>query len=164
MFTSHYHQKQNTIIFCIWACDDFFFNTKAPILDQLRQDVAIKVAKFSKSCLKISYSCLYLKVTFFKKVTQYLGNFCRTICHQELSKIAQSDHTDLLLPLHGNPRIGVPVWNATRTPRRLVSVNFDVETRVGDDVEGVDGADVRVPHVAEHERHERPTNWTTGQG
>ena len=45
-----------------------------------------------------------------------------------------------------------------------MSVNFDVETRVGDDVEGVDGADVRVPHVAEHERHERPTNWTTGQG
>ena len=27
------------------------------------------------------------------EVTEYLGYFCKEICHQELSKIAQSGHT-----------------------------------------------------------------------
>ena len=43
------------------------------------------------------HSSLTHKVTFFKiaqKVAQYLGYFGKKICHHEISKIAQSGHTE----------------------------------------------------------------------
>ena len=56
-----------------------------------------KVAKKSKSCPKIIHISFHSKVIIFKivlKVTKYLGYFWAKICCQELSKIAQSGHTD----------------------------------------------------------------------
>ena len=50
----------------------------------------------SKSCPKSSHSSFYLKIASFKitwKVSNYFGYFCKKICRQELSKIAQSGHT-----------------------------------------------------------------------
>ena len=43
------------------------------------------------------HSSLTHKVTFFKiaqKVAKYLGYFGKKICHHEISKIAQSGHTE----------------------------------------------------------------------
>ena len=42
------------------------------------------------------------KMDVFKtpqKVNIYLGYFCKKVCHQELSKIAQSRHTDCWISL-----------------------------------------------------------------
>ena len=52
----------------------------------------------TKSCPKITTKVFTLKLMFFKvaqKVTKCFGHFSRHICHQELSKIAQSGHTDV---------------------------------------------------------------------
>ena len=51
---------------------------------------------FTISSLKSCHSSVYLKGVFFKgahKVNEYLGNLSEKICHQNLSKIAQSGHT-----------------------------------------------------------------------
>ena len=52
--------------------------------------------KFSKSCQKLASADITLKVIFnsAQKVTVHLGYFWKKICSQELSKIAQSGHTD----------------------------------------------------------------------
>ena len=58
---------------------------------------------FSKKLPKRSPAVLWLKSDVFKiaqKVNKYLGNFCNIICCQELSKIAQSGHTELPPYLH----------------------------------------------------------------
>ena len=52
---------------------------------------------FLKSRLKVAKTVFVTKFTFFKiaiKVTKYLGHFCTKICHQGLSKVAQSGHTE----------------------------------------------------------------------
>ena len=56
----------------------------------------------SKSCRKSSYSSLCKKMDVFKTaqtVNIHLGYFCKKICHQELSKIAQSGHTGAIFNL-----------------------------------------------------------------
>ena len=57
-----------------------------------------KWSNFSKSCPKSSNSSFSSKWCFVKspKDTKYLAYFCQKICHQELSKIAQSGHTEFI--------------------------------------------------------------------
>ena len=61
-------------------------------------DVGIKSSQiFPPNLPKRSNSSFNLKCDLFKitqNVSEYLGYFCTEICHQELSKIAQSGHTD----------------------------------------------------------------------
>ena len=57
-----------------------------------------KYPNFLSSCQKSDHFSFYLKSDDFKispKVTkQHLGYIWKKICHQELSKIARSDHTE----------------------------------------------------------------------
>ena len=49
-----------------------------------------------KSCPKAKHSSFTYKVTFSQieqKVAKYLDYFCKKICHQGLTKIAQSGHS-----------------------------------------------------------------------
>ena len=63
-------------------------------LQSVWPDVAIKSSTiFSKSCPK----SMLISVTFSKWpkiVAKHLGYFCKELCSKELSKIAQSGHTD----------------------------------------------------------------------
>ena len=55
-----------------------------------------KVAQLLQKHPKISQSSFYLKSDIFQnspKIVNYLGYYCRKMCHQDLSKIAQSGHT-----------------------------------------------------------------------
>ena len=60
-------------------------------------DEAIKIKqKFPKSCPKSSHIRLYSDNStsqMVRKVSRYFSYYCRKICHQDLSKIIQSDHT-----------------------------------------------------------------------
>ena len=66
--------------------------------EQCDQTLKLNAAQiYSKVDPKQSYSSVYFKVmSFYKaqKVTIYLGYFCKKICYQELSEIAQSGSTD----------------------------------------------------------------------
>ena len=56
-----------------------------------------KVAQFFQKLPKSCHSSFYLKDMCFKrahsKVAEHLGYFCKKLCHQDVSKMAQSDHT-----------------------------------------------------------------------
>ena len=60
-------------------------------------DVWVKSSSiFAKSCKKNYPQQFNIKVTFItiaKNVNKYLGYFCKELCSQELSKIAQTGHT-----------------------------------------------------------------------
>ena len=56
-----------------------------------------KVAQFFQKLPKSCHSSFYLKDMCFNrahsKVAEHLGYFCKKLCHQDVSKMAQSDHT-----------------------------------------------------------------------
>ena len=60
------------------------------------------------------------------------------------------------LPIHREFLVGHFVCNAARAAWRLVVFDEDVDRLVRDDVQRVEGAHVLVPHVADHEREQRP--------
>ena len=66
------------------------------ILESAWPDVGIKsCSNFSQSCPKwVATAVFVYKARFYnsQKVTKYLGYFSKKICHQEVSKIAQSGH------------------------------------------------------------------------
>ena len=67
------------------------------LLHSVRPDEGIKNSKiFPKRCPKSSHIRLYSDndtSQMAQKVSRFLGYYCRKICHQGLSKIAQSGHT-----------------------------------------------------------------------
>ena len=55
----------------------------------------MKEAQLLQTLPKSEHCSFYFKEIFFKiaqKVNKNLGNLCKKICHQELSKITQSGH------------------------------------------------------------------------
>ena len=63
---------------------------------QALSDVEVKSCpNYSKSCPKVGKQFFTFKVMFSiaQKVILHLVYFCKKICHEELSNIAQSDHT-----------------------------------------------------------------------
>ena len=55
----------------------------------------LKVAQvFAKVAQKVVAAVGFSSKMVFYKFAKYLGCFCKKFCHQELSKIAQSGHTD----------------------------------------------------------------------
>jgi len=57
--------------------------------NSVRSDVGVKSSQIvSKVALKVA------TVVFIESEVFHLGNFCYKFCHQELSKIAQSGHTE----------------------------------------------------------------------
>ena len=55
-----------------------------------------KLPKIFKRCPKRSHSSFYLKAIFLRAqcVAKNFGYFCKKICYLELSKVAQSGHTE----------------------------------------------------------------------
>ena len=60
-------------------------------------DIEIKSSpKFSRSCQKVALAVLTEILLFFQNspnCCHHLGYFCKKLCHQKLSEIAQSGHT-----------------------------------------------------------------------
>jgi hypothetical protein len=67
------------------------------------------------------------------------------------------------LPIHRKFLVGHFVCDAAGAAGRLVVFDEDVDRLVRDDVQRVEGAHVLVPHVADHEREQRPTDRTKRQ-
>ena len=62
---------------------------------QCDQMLKLKVAQvFAKVAQKVVAAVGFSSKMVFYKFAKYLGCFCKKFCHQELSKIAQSGHTD----------------------------------------------------------------------
>ena len=71
---------------------------KAIRVGPMSPDDGLKISPyFPNNTQNGATTVLTSKVMFFTvgyKITKYLGHFCQENCSQELSKIAQSGHTD----------------------------------------------------------------------
>ena len=82
---------------CKFCCVLSFLYPRSVYRDQCNQMLKLKLAQFFISCPISDYRSYCFNTICFKiaqKVIKYFGYFCKKIYCQELSKIAQSGHSD----------------------------------------------------------------------